>query len=337
MRILLAGVFDRKHGMSGVLRARVLTQLGHEVDTLDYRGVASPWTRRWARVIARHRAETALLAKARNGFDLIIVLKGELFSPAAIRRVRATIGIPVVNWWPDDPHLLHISRTLAPAYDLFFTHDTYAVAVMRAEGTTGARYLPFGCDPATHHPYPLDGAGDEQFRVDVAMVGVHDPVREQVLRSLAGLGVHVWGPGWRGRKVPGIVTHDAVYGVEMFKVLSNAKIGLNIHQNFGRDVPAYGHGANSRVFEVTACGGLLLSDRKLDLRNLFEEDREIACYASLPELRRKAEELLADEGVRNRMRAAAQHRAVTEHTLHRRFVELLAEVEARGRAGSVPF
>ena len=328
MRILLAGVFGGGYAMSGDLRVEALRDLGHEVVPLDYRAPIPGWVRRLLPAVAARQAAATLHGIVKRAlFDLVIVLKGELYTTSSIRRLRRNTGVRVVNWFPDDPHMLWLSRRIAPAYDLFFTHDSYAVEVMRSSGLSSMRYLPFGCHPAVHHPYSLEPGRDEEYRVPVAFVGTYNAVRERFVASLAGLGLHVWGPGWERRHIPGVDVHGRpLYGDAMFRVFSNAAVCVNIHQNFGSDLRAYGYGANSRVFEVTACGGTLVSDRKRDLLRLFDEGSEVLCYDTLSELRERVSGLLHDPEQRDSLRVAGRRRALRDHTLRHRFQEMLDEV-----------
>ena len=330
MRILLAGVFGGGYAMSGDLRAEALRDLGHEVVPLDYRAPIPSWVRRWLPAVAGRQAAATLHSVAKRGlFDVVIILKGELYTTNSIRRLRRNTRIPVVNWFPDDPHMLWLSRRIAPAYDLFFTHDSYAVEVMRSSGLSSVRYLPFGCHPPVHHPYNPQPGRDQEYRVPIAFVGTYNPVRERFVASLAGLGLHVWGPGWERRHILGVDVHGcALYGDAMFRAFSNADMCVNIHQNFGRDLSAYGYGANSRVFEVTACGGALVSDRKRDILGLFDEGSEVLCYETLTELRERVIGLQQNPAQRDSLRLAGRRRALRDHTLRHRFQEMLEEVAA---------
>jgi spore maturation protein CgeB len=157
-------------------------------------------------------------------------------------------------------------------------------------------------------------------------------VRAGVLSAIADLGLTVAGPGWQSSHVPGAtVIEGGIYGERMFQAFSLADICVNIHQNFGGPIDTYGTGLNSRVFEVTGCGGLLLTDRKRDLDELFTEDREVTCYSSRAELRERVEELLNDVPRARSVAEAGRLRTIGCHTLHHRFRSMIAEV---GRLGS---
>jgi spore maturation protein CgeB len=81
-----------------------------------------------------------------------------------------------------------------------------------------------------------------------------------------------------------------------------------------------------RVFELAAIGTPQLSDAKADIARHFTPDREIVLYRSVAELRSHARELLAHAPLRHALAAAAQERAVREHTWRHRLEELLTLV-----------
>lgn len=335
MKILLVGVFDSAHAMSSELRARALRELGHEVTTVDYR-LASPRSlRRIAPPLHRRRAlSNVLKTLSAAPVDVVVVLKGECFDGRAIAAIRQAARAPVVNWFPDDPHQFQLSRRIAPAYDLFFTHDTYAVRQLLEAGVRQARYLPFGCHPAVHHPYSsAENTEAGGLEGSILFIGTYDPLRASVLSTVANLGLTVAGPGWRREHVPGAtIVEEGVFGEAMFRAFTRARVCINIHQNFGGPIEAYGHGLNSRVFEVTGCGGLLLTDRKSDLHELYDEEREVVCYGSRDELRERVQYLLTDSSWGQAVARSGRERAISFHTLHHRFRRMLEAVGQLGAA-----
>ena len=241
----------------------------------------------------------------------MLVFKGAGLDPSELAQLRGHTRARWANWFPDDPHEHTLSARLAPAYDMFFTHDSSSLDRLRK---TGARvhYLAFGCDPDYLRPVE----GDARWRSSVCFVGSRDPQRERVLREVEALGLTVWGPGW---------PNGPVYRENFVRALSGATVGLNVHQQFGEegDFSRYGTGANMRVFELAAVGTPQLSDAKGDIARHFVPDREIVLYTSLAELRERARALLADEPLRRSIAAAARARALRDHTWALRLQELL--------------
>ena len=205
--------------------------------------------------------------------------------PKSIARLRTLSPARWANWFPDDPHLLELSLKLAPAYDAFFTHDSYSAALHRERGYP-THYLPFGVDTVRLQPVAVP----PQNRSALAFVGTRDVPRAHLLDSITDLGLSAWGPGW---------PRGPLYGSAFIRTLCGADIGLNVHQQVPPlgDPARYGHGANLRVFELAALGTPQLCDAKADISSLFEPDREIVLYHDVAELRAQVERMRRDHRV----------------------------------------
>lgn len=80
---------------------------------------------------------------------------------------------------------------------------------------------------------------------------------------------------------------------------------------------------NQRVFDVPACGGFVLTDRREQLEALFEPGREVAVYESPEDIAQLTGRYLRDESERRRITRAAQRRIRSEHTYAHRMTRLL--------------
>lgn len=308
LRVVLAAAFNRRYHRSALSLATALESLGCEVTRLEER------QRGWNAILGRPVADRLAARLRRGPVDMVLVFKGPNLAPEQVRMLKGQFGARWANWFPDDPHQLDLSLRLGPAYDCFFTHDSSTLERHRAAGAR-PYYLAFGCDPDYLRSLP----GGPRWAASVAFVASRDPVREAVIHELADppdLPVATWGPGW---------PRGPVYGDDFVRVLSNALVGLNVHQQFGdRGDPArYGTGANMRVFELAAVGTPQLSDAKTDIARHFAPDREIVLYRSVAELKDRARALLADERLRLGLATAARERALREHTWRHRLEELL--------------
>ena len=307
LRVVLVAAFNRRYHRSGLSLAAALETLGCEVRRCEER------RRGWNAIFGRPLAKRLAARLRRGPVDVVLVFKGAGLAPAEVDELRQRFGGCWVNWFPDDPHQLEVSRRLAPAYDYFFTHDSSSLARHRSTGAR-AHYLAFGCDPEYLRP-PAEPS-DPRWAAPLVFVGSRDAVREPVLRELAPAGLVAWGPGW---------PRGPVYGEDFVRALAGAGVGVNIHQQFGdRGDPArYGTGANMRVFELAAVGTPQLSDAKPDIARHFAPDREIVLYRSVAELVDRARALLADDTRRRHLAVAARERALREHTWRHRLEELL--------------
>ncbi|PYP69368.1 MAG: hypothetical protein DMD36_10280 [Gemmatimonadetes bacterium] len=305
LRVVLVAAFNPRYHRSGLALAAALEELGCEVRRCEER------LRGLNALLRRPLAKRLRALLARGPASLVLVLKGTKLEPADVLELRAVSRARWVNWFPDDPHELHVSARLAPAYDRFFTHDSSSLDTYARAGAR-AHYLAFGCDPAYHRPI----AAGAHWRSPLVFVGSRRPARERAVRALADLGIKVWGPGWPA---------GPVYGEAFVRALSGGTVGVNVHQHFEEgDAPArYGTGANMRVFELAAIGTPQLSDAKADITRHFSADREIVLYRSVPELCDYARALLGDDGLRRSLAARARERALREHTWRHRLEELL--------------
>lgn len=111
-----------------------------------------------------------------------------------------------------------------------------------------------------------------------------------------------------------------VFGIEMFKTLSKAKISFNIH------VDAAGiEAGNMRLFEATGVGSCLVTDWKENINDLFEPDKEIVTYRSVEECVEKVKWLLAHPDECKAIAKAGQERTLKDHTFEKR-AALLDEI-----------
>ena len=108
-----------------------------------------------------------------------------------------------------------------------------------------------------------------------------------------------------------------IFGIEMLKALSKAKIGFNVH------IDAAGNDAgNMRLFETTGVGTCLVTDWKENLKNLFEPEKEVVTYKSAAECTEKIKWLLDHPKEREAIAKAGQARTLTEHSYSKRAEQL---------------
>jgi spore maturation protein CgeB len=85
---------------------------------------------------------------------------------------------------------------------------------------------------------------------------------------------------------------------------------------------------NQRVFDVPACGGFVLTDRRAQLGALFEPGLEVAVYDTPEDIAGLAKSYLQDGAARERISSAARRRILAEHTYEHRLTRLLRIMRA---------
>ena len=219
-------------------------------------------------------------------------------------------------------------------FDLILTSFPHFVDRFRALGVEAA-YFPIAFDAAVLDrlraagvdPRPEAARPHDVVFVGGVHPGVHGRGTALLEEACARLDVDVWGYG-ADALPPGSPIrrryHGEAWGLDMYAVLSRAKMCLNRHID-----AAEGHANNMRLYEATGVGAALITDRGRNLSELFAPGREVATYGGIEELVAETERLMADGGARLALARAGHQRTLGEHTYAGRIPELAALLERR--------
>ncbi|HET8945779.1 MAG TPA: glycosyltransferase [Candidatus Polarisedimenticolia bacterium] len=343
MKVLLSRAFNPAFEALPDYLASALRGLGHDVALFDHRRFLVPGRlRRRSGLLDRldrARLNRAFVAAARrHGAALVIVNQGMNLEPAALLRLRDA-GVRVVNWFSDFPAEFDQGLRAAPAYDAFHLGSSWAVERHHEAGHVHAAWLPFACDPQAHHP-----AGPPRDRRApggrIVFAGSHYPERQVLLRHLRGLPVDVYGPGWEAARhddhVLPMLRGGALRPEEWRRLYSEAAAVLNIHYGALGPASVSGEMANTRAFEIPACGALQIADRRRDLQAIFREGEHWLGFSSGEGLRAVVETALADASLARRVAAAGRRAVLHGHTYADRARVLLGEAEPFALPGPAP-
>ena len=260
------------------------------------------------------RWQTRLANDVLDAAPDVVVSTDARLAPEAVARLRRA-GVRVAMWFPD--HVANVGRfqMLAAGYDVLAFKDPLLVKRLRATYASNVRYLPEACNPAWHSP----PAGLTPQPGPIVVAGNMYPSRLMLLRRLHddGVPLQLFGGGFDRWSDPGplrgLHTGEHVTGLRKAEVFRGAAAVLNnLH-------PAEMDGVNARLFEATGCGALVLTEQRLSLSSLFDDD-EVVGFASYDELLGAARaaaagDLAAKEfGDRASARAHAEHRYVDRLT-----------------------
>lgn len=110
---------------------------------------------------------------------------------------------------------------------------------------------------------------------------------------------------------------------EVAKTYSRSKMSLNITELWNTyllDEPI--HKLHLRTFEIPMSGGLQLTSRTDEIKDYFEEDREIVLYDSMDEFIDKSLFYMRDDNLklREKIKKASRERSVADHSWQSRFL-----------------
>ena len=204
------------------------------------------------------------------------------------------------------------------AYDLMVSSLPNFVDFYQSIGVK-AQLNRLGFDPRT-----LELLGKPARDVDVSFVGSISPAhpdRAALLERLAvETPIQVWGNGVEtlpeNSSVRGRYRGEA-WGRNMFNVLARSRITVNKHIGIAEQ-----YANNMRLYEATGMGALLITDRQVNLADMFEPGKEVVCYSDAKECVELIDYYSRNEAQRAQIAAAGQARTLKDHSYLIRTSEL---------------
>jgi len=314
-----------------------LRRLGCDVTDIDVQTMFPQMRRRSSRALIRLirprliREYNELIIDTPSRFkpEMLLAFKGAFVEPNTLGLLRQ-MGVRLYNYYPDRSPFGEECLFLESMwqYDCVF----YTKCYWREEVLLGrfrdSVFVPHGYDPEIHLPCGLDEVLDG-YRHDVTVVATHTANKEDTLERLLGampsLDLAIWGNGWercRAKRVAHCIQGYAVNGWAYAAALSAARINMAIMSGVVPGV-AQGDETTTRTYEIPACGGFMLHERSPELLRLFEEDKEVACFASPNEAAAKIEYYLARPEEREAIADAGHRRCVPAYSYDNRMAEIL--------------
>lgn len=210
-------------------------------------------------------------------------------------------------------------QSFLKGYDLILTSFPHFVAHLRALGVN-SEYFRIGFDERV---LPL--LGEISKDIDFSFVGgisrhhggaipLLEYLAEQTDMRVFGYGVQSLPSGSLIRRRHG----GEVWGMDMYRALARSRITLNRHINVAQN-----NANNMRLYEATGVGAMLLTDRKDNLHELFEIDKEVLAYSSKEEAAELVRHYLDHPEEAAQIARAGQARTLREHTYAQRMQELV--------------
>lgn len=263
-----------------------------------------------------------LLLRAINDYqpDMVLMLLGNYVPPMTVHKIRHFTSAPLVCWCQDHMGTMGRQYIIGSKFDFIFAKDQVMVDLFRKfTGQKHVYYLPEACNPRVHCPVVASAADRQRFQCDITTAATLYYYRSEILESLAGMDMRIWGPVPRFYEGPlrhyatgsSVFTHNkaACFGVS--KIVLNTLFPMELG------------GLNARAFEVAGCGGFQLMTHADAVAKHFEPGKEIETFSDLDELKEKVFYYLAHDQARQNIAEAGRKRAHAEHTYEIRLKDML--------------
>lgn len=260
--------------------------------------------------------------------------------------VLKTAGIKVFVFYPDDEPEGWFRRNIQydHYFDLIASHSLSGIERRRlSECSSRLLWLPWG------YNHRQIKRLKKEHRYDVVFIGknkVSDHVNSEYLedgreRELALLEIakrskengwrfRIFGFGWEKHPVLAEFAGGLISSAQFNTVHAQARIVFNPAWS-NDNIPRFQ--TKLRHFEVPGAGAFQITNRNPELKELFEEDREICFYEEISDLIEKIEFYLKHDTARKRIAEDGWFRARNEHTLDQRARKLFRVVRQSWHAG----
>lgn len=239
--------------------------------------------------------------------DLVFFnLYQEQFNKKTVRKISEETSAKTFNWFADDDWRFHIyTKFWAPSFNYCGTTIKEAVRFYHALGYHNVIQTQWAANEKIYRKTGEDGG------IDISFVGQPHSNRRELVSHIEkkGYRVECFGNGWPN----GFVDQE-----RMISIFNRSKINLNFTAN-STGAPAQIKG---RFFEVTACGGFLLSEYAKNLEDYFEIGKELEVFDGKEELIEKISRYLENDNERERIADAGYKRTVRDHTYAKRLDDL---------------
>jgi spore maturation protein CgeB len=241
--------------------------------------------------------------------DLIFVVHGRKFAGKWGRRFK---NYNTAVWLLDEPYEVDDTSRFSSNFNTVFVNDPKTI-----HRHQNAHYLPVGFDPQIYHS--VNGAK----KYDVGFIGGYNSVRQRFLEILLerGLLTYVIGGPWRG-KLQRICLSKNIPARQTAEYYQQTKIIVNVfrevHHFNKQKIPA--HSLNPRIYEALACGAVVVSEDRPEIKEKFPE---LPVFKSNQELIIQIQNLLQDNDHYKRILTICQQ-CFAKHTITERLKSVLA-------------
>jgi spore maturation protein CgeB len=266
--------------------------------------------------------------------DVVLALAQAPVTTDCINQLRQK-GVTTCYWFVEDFRFMEYWKKIAGNYDFFFTiqRDAFFRELKNA-GMGNYHYLPMAACPDVHKPVQLSDEEKKHYGSPVSFVGAGYYNRRHFFQGLLDFDLKIWGTDWdKHSPLAKCVQRsgERIDTEEIVKIFNGTDININLHSStYHKGVNPFGDFVNPRTFEILACGGFQLVDRRTGLEGLFEADEEIVQFDDLSDLRDKIAFYLSHPEERERITEKGRERVLREHSYEKRMQEMIEVIAGQG-------
>lgn len=266
--------------------------------------------------------------------DLVLALAQAPLTAECLDYLRQK-KVTTAYWFVEDFRFMEYWKNIAGYYDFFFTiqKGQFFTELQRA-GIKNYHYLPMAACPDIHKPVHLTEEEITYYGSDLSFVGAGYYNRRHFMRGLLDYDFKIWGSDWDMHADLACCIQRGGARIdtdEIVKIFNASSININLHSStYHKGVNPFGDFINPRTFEIMACGGFQLADRRPAMEGLFEAGDEVIVFDDLGDLRSKAAYYLDNPEERNKIAERGRQKVLREHTYENRMNEMLEVIAAKG-------
>lgn len=227
-------------------------------------------------------------------YDMVWVFSSLLDLTVQQYELCKGVGVKVVSFGLSDPNMYRKDRPC----------DVY---VSSYYDTLNSIYFPTCCDLRYH----IKKDNNKSINAVFIGTGVHPFINRQKMFSQLTTPITIVGPNWPNAT-------SCYKGYDMINMINRSHLCVDLtngETSIGR-----------RIFESSACGTPILTYRRPDVQQMFEEDKEIFMYGSMNELNEKLACLIKEPKQLDRVGESARQRCIKEHDITHRLHTLLEKL-----------
>jgi len=239
------------------------------------------------------------------------------------------LDVVTIYWFVEDFRRFTYWQEICPKLDYFFMIQRGEFeTVLEKHCPSVWGWFPMAAEPSIHRQTPLTTEEKGFYGSDISFMGAAYPNRVHFFHNFPPEKLKLWGTGWSGimpseYQIP--LAEQRITPQQSNLIYQATKININIHSSNSTDCifDPKGDFVNPRTFEIAACGGFQLIDRRPAIKELFDEDTDLVCFSTIEEALDKINYYLKNEKQRIQIAENSRQKVLQFHTYQQRLDKML--------------